>query len=164
MGYSVRSLFLIALFFSASAAALKPGDTMPDFAMPADSGWPQRLSEQLGEPVVLVWLSSCDGCDKTLAMWQNEISAQVPGGVKAWFLYRPQEGDKSANANWPMLKYSEDNQQAWWFKETPAVMLVSPDGILDHLYIKDVEYRKKEIAAQVASWLSAEAWLQADTE
>lgn len=164
MGYSVRSIFLIALFFSATAMALKPGDAIPDFAMPVEKGWPKRMSEQLGEPVLLVWLSSCDGCDKSLSMWQSEIAKAAPQGLKSWFLYRPQEGDKRANAKWPMLKYSEDNQQAWWFKETPAVMLVSPDGIIDHLYIKDVEYRKKEIAAQVADWLDAKAWLQAETE
>jgi len=164
MGYSVRSLFLIALLSSASAMALKPGDPIPDFAMPADKGWPKRISEQLGEPVLLVWLAGCDGCDKDLAMWQDEIHSAVPEGLTSWFLYRPEEGDKTANAKWPMLKYSADNQQAWWFKETPAVMLVSPDGIVDHLFIKDVEYRKKEIAAEVASWLDAKAWLQPETE
>jgi len=164
MGYSARPVLLIALLFSSWAMALKPGDKLPDFVMPADNGWPQRLSEQIGSPVMLIWLDDCDACGETLVEWQYLAESRAHKGLQTWFLYQPKEGDRKTRSRLPLLRYQPTNKNAWWFAETPAVMLVSPDGVLDHLYVKDVDERKDEIATSMDRWLQKEAWLQADTE
>lgn len=164
MGYSVGPLLLVALFFSSWAMALKPGDKLPDFVLPAENGWPQRLSEQTGTPLMLVWLDGCDGCDEALIEWQYMAESRAVKGLKAWFIYRPEEGDEKTYSRLPLLNYRAENKEAWWFDNAPAVMLVSPDGVLDHLYLKDVDGRKDEIAVSLDDWLQQKAWLQADTE
>ena len=62
----IYKIFLMIVCIFPFAEALEVGDHVPDFVMPSSNGAPQRLSEQIGKPVMLVWLDACDQCEETL--------------------------------------------------------------------------------------------------
>lgn len=149
----------LALFVSASMAqALEPGDKVPDFVMASTNGSPQRLSEQLGKPVMLVWLKDCNACAEELIDWQYLAESWAVEGLTTWFIWSEQEEFKAPWSRLPVLAYRDSNQQAWWFEPSPAVMLISPDGILDHLFIDKVNSRKAEVANDLKLWLQEKRW------
>ena len=152
---------LLILFCTTSVAiALEPGDKVPDFVMPSTNGAPQRLSEQVGSPVMLVWLNNCNACAEELIDWQYLAESWAVEGLETWFLWRQQEGFKAPWSRLPVLKYEASNQQAWWFEPSPAVMFITPDGVLDYLFIDKVNSRKTEVASELKSWLQNKEWFQ----
>ena len=63
-------ILLILICTVSAAHSLEPGDKVPDFVMPSTNGAPQRLSEQVGSPIMLVWLNNCNACAEELIDWQ----------------------------------------------------------------------------------------------
>jgi peroxiredoxin len=62
------AVLVLALLWSAAAAAAAVGDLAPDFALPAAAGGNVRLSEHRGEVVLLTfWSSHCAVCVAQLA-------------------------------------------------------------------------------------------------
>ncbi len=152
---------LLVLICSVSVAqALEPGDKVPDFVMPSTNGAPQRLSEQVGSPVMLVWLKDCNGCAEDLIDWQYLAESWAVEGLKTWFIWQEKEGYKAPWSRLPVLAYQLSNPQAWWFEPSPAVMFISPDGILDHLFIDKVNSRKVEVASDLKLWLQQKTWFK----
>jgi peroxiredoxin len=152
---------LLILFCTTSLAyALEPGDKVPDFVMPSTNGAPQRLSEQVGSPVMLVWLDHCDACAEDLITWQYLAESWAVEGLETWFMWRKQDGFSAPWSRLPVLQYEASNQQAWWFEPSPAVMLIDPNGRLDYLFIDAVNSRKTEVAGKLKSWLKTKEWFQ----
>jgi peroxiredoxin len=151
---------LIVLCSFSSAQALEPGDQVPDFVMHSENGAPQRLSEQIGKPVMIIWLDDCNACSERLIDWQYQAESRAVDGLVTWFVWQPQKDYKAPWSRLPVLSYRENNKDAWLFQPAPAVMLISPDGILDHLFLYRLDERKTEIASTLKSWLHNKQWLQ----
>lgn len=153
-------ILLITVGLISVAEALEPGDLVPDFVMPATNGAPQRLSEQIGHPIMLVWLNDCDACEEEQIAWQYLAESLSVEGLVAWFVWREEKGDRPPKLRLPVLKYEASNNQAWWFEPSPAVMFIAPGGRLDHLYIDNVDARRTEIADELKQWLHNKNWFQ----
>jgi hypothetical protein len=152
--------FLIACCVFSSAQALEPGDRVPDFVMHSENGPPQRLSEQIGKPVMIIWLDDCNACSKSLIDWQNQTESSAVDGLVIWFVWRPKKDYRAPQSRFPVLSYREHNKDAWLFRPTPSVMLISPDGVLEHLFLYQLDDRKSEITSTLISWLKNKQWLQ----
>lgn len=158
MGYSGRSLVLSALLLFTALAhgqSLKPGDKVPDFVMPAHKGLAQSLSQAVGHPVMLVWLGDCYDCPESIVRYQILAESQEIEGLRGWFIWSSDKPDiKPPRMRLPMLMFSEDLNNAWRFEETPAVMLINPDGYLDHLILGDLAENYQEVETTLMRWLS----------
>lgn len=142
------------------AQTLKVGSKVPDFVMPSSKGAPQRLSEQIGKPLMVVWLDECEQCDETLIDLQYVAESLVTEGLVTWFVWRKQNESSAPWSRLPILEYQPSNQQAWWFEPSPAVMFISPDGILDDLITDNVNDRKLEVKSKLKTWLNNKKWFQ----
>lgn len=132
---------------------LKTGDKVPDFTMMSSNGAPQRLSEQIGHPVMLIWIDDCNECSETLIDWQYLAESWAVEGLKTWVIWEKEDGDKTPWSRLPVLVYDSNNPYAWWFDSSPAVMLISPDGYLDHVFIDEVKSSRKKVSEQLKVWL-----------
>lgn len=164
MVFRIWPLFLIIFSTFTSVQALEPGDLVPDFVMLSENGSPQRLSEQIGKPVMLIWLNDCNACAERLIEWQYLAESRAVDELVTWFIWQPQENHKAPWARLPVLRYSAENKEAWLFQPAPAVMLISPDGVLDHLFLYGLDERKPEVAGVLNSWLKNKQWLQEGKE
>ena len=164
MVFRIWPLFLIVCCAFTSVQALEPGDQVPDFVMFSENGAPQRLSEQIGKPVMLIWLDDCDACKERLIEWQYLAESRAVDELVTWFIWQSKENYKAPWARLPVLRYSADNKEAWLFQPAPAVMLISPDGILDHLFLYRLEERKTDVADVLNTWLENKQWLQEGKE
>ncbi len=160
MVHYIWQIFLALACTFSVAEALEPGDSVPDFVMPSTNGAPQRLSEQIGQPVMLVWLNECNRCEEELIDWQYLAESWAVEGLRTWFLWRKQEGYVAPWSRLPVLEYQASNQSAWWFEPSPAVMLISPTGVLDYLFIDKVNDRKIEVARKLKLWLNNKEWFK----
>lgn len=164
MVFRVWPLFLIVLSALNCVQALEPGDSVPDFVMLSENGAPQRLSEQVGKPVMLIWLDDCDACAERLIDWQYLAESMAVDELVTWFIWQPKESYKSPWARLPVLRYEADNKEAWLFDPTPAVMLISPNGVLDHLFLYELDERKADVENVLKKWLKNKQWLQEGTQ
>jgi hypothetical protein len=159
----VRYIWKVLLIITCTlttAEALEPGDKVPDFVMPSSNGAPQRLSEQIGKPVMLIWLDECDQCEETLIDWQYLAESWEVEGLETWVVLRKHKKHVAPRSRLIVMEYEASNQEAWWFEPSPAVMFISPDGVLDYLFIDQVEDRKLEIANKLKLWLKNKEWFQ----
>lgn len=156
----IYKVLLLCIFVLPAAQALDIGDAVPDFVMPSSNGAPQRLSEQVGNPVMLVWLGDCDSCEETLIDLQYLAESFAVEGLQTWFLWRKNLENKAPWSRLPVLEYQASNQEAWWFESAPAVMFINPDGILDYLATEDVYERKLEVTNDLKLWLENKKWFQ----
>jgi hypothetical protein len=164
MVFRIWPLFLIVFCTFSNVQALEPGDSVPDFVMLSENGAPQRLSEQAGKPVMLIWLDDCDACAERLIEWQYLSESRAVDDLVTWFIWQSKEGYKAPWARLPVLRYSPDNKDAWLFKPSPAVMLISPDGKLDHLFLYRLDERRAEVSGVLNDWLKNKQWLQEGKE
>lgn len=164
MGFRVWPLFLILFCAYSHVQALEPGDLVPDFVMLSENGSPQRLSEQVGKPVMLIWLDDCDGCAERLIEWQYLAESMAVDELVTWFIWQPKENYKAPWARLPVLTYDIQNKDAWLFAPTPSVMLISPNGVLDHLFLYRLDERKVDVENVLKKWLKNKQWLQEGTK
>lgn len=165
LGFANRAYLLLKIcavwvLSTGSLYALEVGDRVPDFTMPAVKGAPQRLSEYIGQPVMLVWLYDCDHCSEELIDWQYFAESRADDGLKAFFIWNAEKGNKAPWSRLPILEYNKNNKNAWWYGSEPVVMFINPDGILDFVYQDNVEARKSEILDELKSWLNNRQWLK----
>ena len=155
MEFVVRYLLLIVLALPASALeTLKPGDKVDDFTMLSVNGFGQRLTEVRGQPLMLIWLDRCNACSETLARYQLLAESLEIDGLLGWFVWVPEGDDEPPKMRLPVLRYEAKWQQSWLFEPRPAVMLISPDGVLDHLIIGDLDESYGEVEATMMRWIS----------
>lgn len=128
--------------------------------MPAIKVSPQRLSEQVGQPVMLIWLGDCDACEEELISWQYFAETMAAEGLVTWFIWRKNSSNQAPWSRLPVLEYNNNNKQAWWLKSdaSHAVMLINPDGVLDHLFTTDIQNQQSEITNILRKWLLNRPW------
>tara|TARA_B100000446_G_scaffold126955_1_gene118944 strand:+ start:1364 stop:1858 length:495 start_codon:yes stop_codon:yes gene_type:complete len=160
MVFRIWPLLLIIFTTFSSVQAIEPGDLVPDFVMPSENGAPQRLSEQIGKPVMLIWLDDCDECSERLIDWIYLAESRALDNLVAWFIWQSDDDYKAPWSRLPVLRYNANNKQAWLFQPNPAVMLISPNGVLDHLFIDEIDEQRDEVAGVLENWLQHKQWLQ----
>lgn len=160
MVFRIWPLFLILFSTFASAQSLKPGDLVPDFVMLSENGAPQRLSEQIGKPVMLIWLDDCDECSERLIDWIYLAESRALDNLVTWFIWQPSGDDQAPWSSLPVLRYKANHEEAWLFQTVPAIMLISPNGVLDHLFLDEIDDNKNEVAEVLENWLQKKQWLQ----
>ncbi|MEC8444265.1 MAG: hypothetical protein VXZ05_08655 [Pseudomonadota bacterium] len=150
----LSSFSVIASAGDERAAALKPGDMVPDFTMPATNGFGQRLAEARGSFLMLIWLGRCDECSERLVRYQLLAESMALEGMKGWFVWTPRGDDRPPKMRLPVLEYDQKWRQSWLFEDRPAVMLINADGRLDHLITGDLKDNYKETEQVVMRWIS----------
>jgi hypothetical protein len=160
MAHHIWTIFLIVVCIIPFAKALEPGDKVPDFVMPSSNGAPERLSEKIGKPVMLIWLDDCDPCEEALINWQYLAESWALEGLEAWFIWHKKSDYPTPRSRLPVLEYETSNRDAWWFESAPAVMLISPEGVLDYLFIDNVDVQRLEVTNKLKHWLNDKKWLQ----
>ena len=170
MGHFIRFLFLSLAALTVQAAELKstetlaPGQRVDDFSMPsAIGGWGQRLSEQRGKPVMLVWLDRCNQCEEELVRYQLLAESYALDHLVAWFIWVPRKNDQPPKMRLPVLLNDRKWSQSWGFNPRPAIMLINNDGVLDYLMLGDLSAHYDETEKTLAQWM-AKQQLQASAE
>lgn len=155
----VGVLLSVFLSVSTSVQALELGEQVKDFVMPT-KGAPHRLSEQIGKPVMLIWLADCDACEEELISWQYFAETMAAEGLVTWFIWRNNSSNQPPWSRLPVLEYNNNNEQAWWVpSDSPyALMLINPNGDLDYLFTTDIQAEQSEISNTVRKWLFDRPW------
>jgi hypothetical protein len=160
MVHYIWKIFLIIVCIIPVAKALEPGEKVPNFVMPGSNSSPERLSEKIGKPLMLIWLDDCDQCEEALIDWQYLAESWALEGLETLFIWRKKSDYSAPRSRLPVLEYEASNLDAWWFEPAPAVMLISPEGILDYLFIDNIDDRKLEVSNKLKHWLYDEKWFQ----
>ena len=108
MGVIYRLLFL-TLFTTRALAGpslLAPGQMVDDFSWPsAVQGQPgQRLAEQRGYPVMLIWTDDCHRCEERLARYQLLAQSYRHQGLVTWVIWTPQKNKQPPVIKLPVLE------------------------------------------------------------
>lgn len=162
MGIVIRLIFLVLLgctntiyALEADVKKISPGMAVDDFSLPAVKGWGQRLAEVHGKPVMLIWLDSCDRCEEKLAKYQLLAESLVSDGLVTWFIWSAEDDNRPPRMRLPVLISDKHWATGWRFESRPAVMLISPEGILDHLLLGDLEDRFDQSEIIISRWLNS---------
>lgn len=140
---------------SEQSVIINPGDKVPDFTMMSSNGAPQRLSEQIGHPIMLIWMADCDGCSEALVDWQYLAESSAIDGLKTWVVWKKKKGYKAPWSRLPVLIYDSSNPFSWWFRSSPAVMLINSEGYLDHVFTGNVKPSVSSVSKKFKVWMKA---------
>ncbi|WP_430462585.1 hypothetical protein ACQUQU_07310 [Thalassolituus sp. LLYu03] len=141
----------------AQSANLLPGQVVEDFTLPSAVGsWGQRLAEQKGRPVMLIWTNRCNRCEESLAHYQLLAESHAIDGLVSWVIWTPYKEDVPPRMRLPVLENNGRWQTAWQFEPRPAVMLISADGVLDYLFTGNLQRRFSDVEQVMASWVSTQ--------
>ena len=178
MGCRYWYVLLAFLFVSFGAKASENSDViqieqpLPELSLPSTDGGVINLAELKGKSLVVLWLQDCGRCSDEVANWNKLFSPFVTNETLflpiVWqnenlLLPNLDSSDEKENYNDILvLNYSPENQQAWWLDSAPAVMFVSPDGVIEDIYLNSIELRKEEIADALGRMLSEQSWLYGD--
>jgi len=160
MGHIIRFLFLSWLVVAAGVSAeepairIAPGEVVPDFSLPAANGWGQRLAEVKGQAVMLLWLDDCDQCDEGLVQYQLLAEGLKSEGLVTWFIWTPDDDDRPPRMRLPVLVADPHWRTGWGFEPRPAIMLIKPDGVLEHLLLGDLNDDFEATEALLTRWLA----------
>lgn len=158
MGHFLRFLVLtLAVCLPVSAANLLPGQAVGDFSLPAaNGGWGQRLAEQHGKPVMLIWTDRCNRCEEELARYQLLAESYAIDGLVSWIIWAPDGDDQPPKMRLPVLRNSGYWQTGWQFEPRPAVMLINADGVLDQLFTGDLQRRYSDVEKALPLWITGQ--------
>jgi len=178
MGSRYWHLFLTFIFVSFGIEANENSDVvqielpLPELSLPSSDGGVVNLSELKGKSLVVLWLQDCGRCVKEVESWNELFSPFVTDETlflpivwenENWLL--PDLSGNDGKSNYKeilVLNYSPENRQAWWLDSAPAVMFISPDGVVEDMYLNSIELRKDEIADALGRMLSEQSWLYGD--
>jgi len=160
---NVAHKFLLLIFLSAAAIAfadnvqLEEGQQVEDFSWPsAHSGEPgQRLLEQRGNPLLLIWTGRCDRCEEQLMQYQALAESHKADGLQAWVIWTPVKEDLPPLLHIPVLTADSYWQTGWQYESRPVVMMIGPQGRLDHLIRGDLKNNYSATKEKLAVWLAA---------
>ena len=158
MGNFLRLLVLSLMMVPvAQAQSLLPGDKVPDFSLPsANGGWGQRLSEQKGQPLMVIWTDRCNRCEEELARYQLLAESHALDGLVSWIVWTPYKSDRPPLMRLPVLENNEKWRTGWDFNPKPAVMLIDADGTLRHLFTGNLQRQYDQVENLMAGWVSTQ--------
>lgn len=124
------SLLFASTYLNADEAATK----IPDFTMgAANTDYAQRLSEQLGKPVMLLVLARCNGCEKKLLNFQYLATSYAAEDLVTWVIWTPYKNYHPPLLHIPVLNSSLTSSSAWNTQsKTNSLLLINRHGELEH--------------------------------
>jgi peroxiredoxin len=148
---SARLLAIVALAWLAAAggravaADAMLGRDAPDFALPAVVGANVRLSEYLGQPVILgFWSSSCSGCTRQLATLNRLYKTYRSAGLVVLGvsvdddLRQAEQYARTRGVGFPMLlDQSKGVGRSFAVSRLPTVVLIDRSGVVRYLHSDD---------------------------
>ena len=166
MGLSCRILLLILTVLGLSQAnaaepeevTLKVGDSLGDLRLPTARGYGFSLREQLGYPVMLIWTGDCNiVCRDALPAYEamaKRYSKDYPLVVRV--VRDADSGSYPKTALSGMAELINDSQLPGALKinPVPAVMLISPEGVIDYMLVGNLNRNLEFTDRALASWLS----------
>ena len=128
---AVLAVGVVAIFSSASGAALKIGEPAPDFTATDSKGEPIRLSQYRGKTVVLEWTNA--DCPYTRKHYTSGNMQSVQGlahtqGI-VWLTVISSAPGKQGYVNGPGADALTVSRKA-----VPAAVLLDPTGAVGRLY------------------------------
>lgn len=164
-------VFLISAFAQLACAQseniLLPGQQVPSLSLPNMQGEVISLNEKRGKVQLLMWFKECGDCVDEVQAWQQTLQVYLSQNVEFMPIVWAQtplnelvETYKNSDIKTTAVYfYKPEFVAAWWFEPSPALMVVSPDGQIEDLFLHDVEMRKDEISQSLGTWLSEQNWL-----
>ncbi len=137
---------LLVGWLGAGAARATPaaliGQSAPDFALPAEAGDNVRLSESLGQPVILMfWSSHCAECAAQLARLDRlydtyRTSGLVVLGVSVDDdMQRAAKYARSHRMHFPMLlDQSKSVSRSYEIDRLPTTVLIDRSGVVRYMH------------------------------
>ncbi|WP_221793022.1 peroxiredoxin family protein [Oceanobacter mangrovi] len=116
---------------------LQPGQPVTGLTLPAlRSGFGFNIEEQLGHPVMLLWVGSCESCDKDLPAYEQLLQKYAASGLVSRVIWTAEESlqGQVPKTTLPLLVYSRSLTNAWSVEPQPAVMLINRDGLLAYTF------------------------------
>ncbi|MCY0965618.1 hypothetical protein [Parathalassolituus penaei] len=168
MGLNCRILLLILTVLGLSQAnaaesdntALLVGDKPGDLRLPAARGYGFSLREQLGKPVLLIWVGDCNiVCRDAVPKYEalaKRYSKDYPSLTVR--VVRDADGDsypRDTLSGMSELINDSHLPGAWKVSPVPAVMLISPEGVLDRILVGNLNRNLEFTDRALASWLSS---------
>ena len=177
MGSRYWYLFLVFASFGIAASEnlniVQIEQPLPELSLPSSNGGVVNLSELTGKSLVVLWLQDCGRCVDEVESWNKLFSPFVTNETLFFPIVWQNENsllpdigsigsNDQKNYKTEVLTYSPENHQAWWLDSAPAVMFISPDGVIEDMYLNSIELRKDEIADALGRMLSEQSWLYGD--
>ena len=158
----LRLAALAVLGMASAAAAQAPliGQSAPDFALPAFAGDNVRLSEYLGQPVIVsFWSSRCSVCASQLARLDRLYDTYRSAGLVVLAVSvddDPQRAEKYARAHpshFPMLlDQAKAVGRAYAIDRLPTTVLIDRSGVVRYLH-DDYRANDSSYVAQIRALL-----------
>lgn len=132
-----------ALLLSAAASAVEVGRPAPDFTLPSATGANLRLSEQLGQVVMInFWASWCGPCRQEMPMLgaladeYGELGFQLFGVNLDANPAAAQKLMRELGVDYPLL-LDRNNRVADLYSVSamPATVLVDKDGLVSQVFL-----------------------------
>ena len=142
----MATLVLLGSAAAVSAAAAAPaqmiGEAAPDFALPAFGGDNVRLSEDLGQPVIVsFWSSRCSECAAQLARLDRLYDTYRSSGLMVLAvsvdsdMARAQRYAQEHPTHFPMLlDQAEAVGRAYAIDRLPSTVLIDRSGVIRYLH------------------------------
>lgn len=168
MGLNCRILLLILTVLGLAQVnaaesdntALVVGAKPGELRLPAARGYGFSLHEQLGKPVMLIWVGDCNiVCRDAMPKYDalvRRVSIEYPSLVVR--VVRDADGDRYPRdtlSGLTELMNDSHLQGAWKVNPVPAVMLISPEGVLDRVLVGNLNRNLEFTDRALASWLSS---------
>jgi peroxiredoxin len=137
--------WLAAATGRAVAADAVLGRDAPDFALPAVAGANVRLSEYLGQPVILgFWSSSCSVCTRQLATLNRLYKTYRSAGLVVLGvsvdddLRQAEQYARARGVTFPMLlDQSKGVGRSFAVSRLPTIVLIDRSGVVRYLHSDD---------------------------
>jgi peroxiredoxin len=139
---------LLTFDIASAAGGGSPGTVgrpAPDFALPAVAGSNVRLSEYLGQPVILAfWGSQCSVCVKQLATLDHLYSTYRSAGLVVFGvsvddnLQHAQQYALARGTSYPLLLDAPKNvSRAFLIDRLPTTVLIDRSGVVRYIHSDD---------------------------
>lgn len=158
--YFLKVIFIAGPFWLCSLAWANSAQLeLPDFTMAsATDSYAQRLSEQIGNPVMLLILARCDRCEDKLLDFQYLANSYLADDLVTWVVWTPYKKNQPPKLHIPVLNSSLTSTTNWQVRsKTNALLLINREGGLDHQLNGSLKKIIKQAEPLVSQWISSQA-------
>lgn len=152
------SLLSLTLLLSAQTCALSLGKPVADFSLPSASvNYGQRLSEQIGNPVMLLVLDRCSDCGGALRDMMEIATQYQEAGLVTWVIWTARAKDLPPKLPVPVLTAPQGwAEQLLGGNAAPAILLINTEGDLESLLLGSMSQLEKNSQQQLSTWMPSQ--------
>lgn len=159
-GTSFHQSILIALlscFVVLPAQGQALAQPFADFTMGGvNNEHAQRLSEQLGKPVMLIVLARCNQCEKQLLNLQHLATSYSAQDLVTWVIWTPYKNHQPPTLYLPVLNSTLTANTQWQLtSKTHQLLLINRQGQLVHQRQGSLKSLTQQAQPLLAQWLAS---------